>query len=231
MNRFEETHWSLIAAARGTRVSARPALEQLCRMYRAPVLAYIRRVGNSSDDAEDLTQAFFVHFLEHDGYAGADPGRGRFRSLLLTSLRRFLIDQHHHQHALKRHAYLLGGDAIDSVADDFESPEHAFTCAWLATMLDHAMQHLQEEWAAAGKLAQFEQYAPLMLEPAESAELKAIAAEYGMRSNTIAVQIHRMRQRLRQLVRLEMLQTVGSHEALELELSELRGFACVEPIP
>jgi hypothetical protein len=31
-----------------------------------------------------------------------------------------------------------------------------------------------------------------------------------------------MRQRLRQLVRLELLQTVGSREALELELAELR---------
>jgi len=37
------------------------------------------------------------------------------------------------------------------------------------------------------------------------------------------VQVHRMRQRLRQLVRLELLQTVGSREALELELAELRG--------
>ena len=53
--------------------------------------------------------------------------------------------------------------------------------------------------------------------------LHALAAEAGVRANTLAVQAHRMRQRLRQLVRLELLQTVGSREALEQELAELRG--------
>ena len=231
MSGFEQTRWSLIVAARGTRGHARPALEQLCRAYRAPVLAYVRHAGHSPEDAEDLTQAFFVHFIERGWYTRADPERGHFRSLLLTSLRRFLIDQHHYQHAGKRHAYLVGDDAIDSIVDEGNSPEQAFTRAWLATVLRHAMSHLQQEWQAAGKVAQFEQFAPLLLEAADSSELKAIAAASGMRSNTIAVQIHRMRQRLRQLVRLELLQTVGSHEALEQELSELRGFTILHTVP
>ena len=38
-----------------------------------------------------------------------------------------------------------------------------------------------------------------------------------------------MRQRFRQLVRLELLQTVGSREALEEELAELRSVVLPEP--
>ena len=92
----------------------------------------------------------------------------------------------------------------------------------MGTVLGHAMHRLEREWAAAGKRAQFEQLAPLLLEPAEASELRELAAATGVRSNTLAVQAHRMRQRLRQLVRLELLQTVGSAEALEQELAELR---------
>ena len=84
------------------------------------------------------------------------------------------------------------------------------------------MHRLEREWTAAGKREQFERLAPLLVEHAEASEIRQLAELTGVRSNTLAVQAHRMRQRLRQLVRLELLQTVGSGEALELELSELR---------
>lgn len=224
MSGFQDTRWSLIAAAREQPQRARQALEQLCRAYRPPVLAYLRRSGMAGIDAEDLTQAFFVHFLERGWYADADPRRGRFRSLLLTALRRFVIDQRLHEGARKRSAPQIGDDALDRIADENETPDTAFTRAWLGTVIGHAMNRLQDEWNQAGKREQFEQLAPL-LEHADSRELQALAAATGVRSNTLAVQVHRMRQRLRELVRLELLQTVGSHEALEQELAELRGVA------
>lgn len=221
VNRFQTTHWSLVAAAREQSQPSREALEQLCRTYRPPVLAYLRRSGLADGDAEDLTQMFFVHFLEHAWYADADPQRGRFRTLLLTALRRFVINQHHHEHALKRHARLAEGSAVDLIADESESPETAFTRTWLATVISRAMHHMQEEWVQDGKGERFEQLAPL-LEHAGPQELHALAAATGLRSNTLSVQVHRMRRRLRELVRHELLQTVGSREALEQELAELR---------
>lgn len=224
MNHFQDTRWSLIVAAREQPQDARQALEQLCRAYRPPVLAYLRRSGMASSDAEDLTQAFFVHFLERGWYADADPQRGRFRALLLTALRRFVIDQRLHDHAGKRSALRVGEDVLDNLADDGDSPETAFTRAWLGTLVGHAMNRLQDEWTHAGKHEQFEQLAPL-LEHADAHELQALAAATGVRSNTLAVQVHRMRHRLRELVRIELLQTVGNHQALEQELAELRGVA------
>ena len=88
MGQFQTTRWSLIAtAARESPSLAREALEQLCRAYRPPVVAYLRRDGHAPADAEDLAQAFFVRFIERGWYRDADPERGRFRSLLLTALR------------------------------------------------------------------------------------------------------------------------------------------------
>ncbi len=224
MSRFQTTRWSLIEDARDHPSRSRAALEQLCRAYRPPVLAFIRHSGYGANDAEDLTQTFFLRFLERGWYADATPERGRFRSLLLTSVRHFLSDQHAQALARKRSGGVVqgGDDAIIHLAGG-EGPEEAFTRAWLGTVVSHAMTRLSEEWTQAGKQEQFRQLSSMLVEHADAEELQALAGETGTRANTLAVQAHRMRQRLRQLVRLELLQTVGSREALELELAELRG--------
>jgi RNA polymerase sigma-70 factor (ECF subfamily) len=221
---FQTTQWSLIDAARCAPDRARPALEQLCRAYRPPVLAFIRRSGYGPADAEDLTQAFFLHFLESAWYTRAEPARGRFRSLLLTSLRNFLNDHRAQAAARKRGGGLRreGDDAIARLPGAGPSPEDAFTGAWLATVVDHAMARLHDEWLRDGRHAQFELLSGMLIERAGTDELQALAGRTGIRANTLSMQAHRMRQRLRQLVRLELLQTVGSREALELELAELR---------
>jgi RNA polymerase sigma-70 factor (ECF subfamily) len=224
MSPFQTTRWSLIDTARGNPAQARAALEQLCAAYRPPVLAYIRRSGYNTSDAEDLAQSFFLRFLETGWYAHADPERGRFRCLLLTALRHFLSDQRAQVMARKR-----GGgsihveDGLDACVAEEDGPEEAFTRAWLATVIEHAMARLGEEWTHAGKRAQFRQLAPMLPGRVDPEELHALSEATGLRTNTLAVQAHRMRQRLRQLVRLELLQTVGSREALEQELAELRG--------
>lgn len=226
MSRFQTTRWSLVAIAREQPPRARDALEQLCRTYRPPVLAYLRRSGMNRDDAEDMAQAFFVQFLEHAWYASADPRRGRFRSLLLTALQHFASNQHQRQHAQKR-GPAWATDGIDDLIDESASPEAAFTNAWLATVLSHAMNRLQDEWAEVGKQAQFERLWPL-LEHASPDELQALATATGIRSNTLAVQVHRMRKRLRELVRGELLLTVANPAVLEQELGELRA-AVIDP--
>ena len=225
MGQFQTTRWSLIAtAARESPSLAREALEQLCRAYRPPVVAYLRRDGHAPADAEDLAQAFFVRFIERGWYRDADPERGRFRSLLLTSLRHFLADEHARDIAAKRGGGLRNGndDDIEHMQDAGETPEQAFDRAWLGTVLARAMARLQREWMIAGKQSQFAQLAPMLVERPDKDSMREAAEANGQRGNTISVQVHRMRKRLRQLVRLELMQTVGNREALEEELRQLR---------
>lgn len=220
MSRFRTTRWSLIAAAREESPGGRAALSQLCVAYRPPVLAYLRRCGYA--DAEDLTQAFFLGVLERGWYPVADPDRGRFRSLLLTSLRRFVADQQAHAHALRRCGPSAGDEALAAVPDAGPGPEEAFIGAWLDTVVARANQRLEDEWTRHGKRAQYEMLAPLLAERADGSELRRLAERTGIRGNTLAVQAHRMRQRLRHLVRLELLETVDGPGQLEEELTELR---------
>jgi DNA-directed RNA polymerase specialized sigma24 family protein len=82
-------HWSLVGAAQSDGVGqtrARLALEELCRSYWYPLYVFVRSRGYSSFDAQDLTQAFLVRFIESGGFASADHERGRFRTYLLGAM-------------------------------------------------------------------------------------------------------------------------------------------------
>ena len=60
----------VLAAGRSDSTRGRAALEQLCRNYWYPLYAFVRRLGHSAHDAEDLVQSFFAVCLEKD-YLGA----------------------------------------------------------------------------------------------------------------------------------------------------------------
>ena len=49
------------------------ALGELYRIYWYPLYAYVRRRGHAPEEAQDLTQGFFLHLLEHRTLARADP--------------------------------------------------------------------------------------------------------------------------------------------------------------
>ena len=66
------------------------ALGELCRIYWYPLYAYVRRRGHAPEEAQDLTQGFFLHLLEHKTLARADPLKGKFRSFLIGSLQNYL---------------------------------------------------------------------------------------------------------------------------------------------
>jgi DNA-directed RNA polymerase specialized sigma24 family protein len=68
----------------------------------------------ASQDAQDLTQGFFVMIMERTWLGRANPERGRFRSLLLKSLTNFLNDASERRQARKR-----GGAAHFVTWDDW----------------------------------------------------------------------------------------------------------------
>lgn len=86
--RFEATRWSLILRARAEDTLQRTvALEELCGVYWYPLYAFLRRSGRGVEDAQDLTQDFFARLVDGALLAGADPSKGKFRTLLLVALR------------------------------------------------------------------------------------------------------------------------------------------------
>lgn len=217
-DRFDTTRWSLIVHAGA---DSRDALDALCRAYRPPVLAYVR-ARHGREEAEDLTQAFFAHLLEHRLAARADRARGRFRAFLLTALRNFLASEHARATALRR-----GGgqesvclDEVDPGSD--AGPEREFEREWAQTVLRLAMQRLAREAADSGKAALFARLQPFALEIPGDADYDAVGAELGLRRNTVAVAVHRLRARLQELVHEVVADTVSDGDAAEMEVRRLR---------
>src|ERR1044071_2122421 len=107
-SQFPTTRWSLVVAAGDSdRPESRSALVSLCENYWYPLYAYLRRRGYPADQAQDLTQEFFIRVLEGRYLDRADPERGRFRSFLLSSLKFFVADEEDRNRAHKR-----GGGAL-----------------------------------------------------------------------------------------------------------------------
>jgi RNA polymerase sigma factor (sigma-70 family) len=220
---FATTRWSLVHAAGDDSTEARAALEQLCRIYRPAVLAWLRGRGYARTDAEDLTQGFFARFIEKRLHASADPERGRFRTYLRASLHHFVVNVHAYEQADRRRTRAAAG-AIDPdtlPGDESALPDRAFERAWALATVERARHRLRREAEAAGKAALFERLQEVLLEPPGRDEYAAIAEAFGTRPNTIAVAAHRLRQRLRELVVEQIRLTVADPADVDDEFAVL----------
>jgi hypothetical protein len=90
---FTTTHWSVVLEAQGESPAAHEALEKLCHVYWRPIYSFVRRQGAAPEEAQDLTQGFFVLLLERRDLRTVRKEKGRLRSYLLTALKHFLADE------------------------------------------------------------------------------------------------------------------------------------------
>src|SRR6266571_6754143 len=90
---FATTHWSIVLEAQGETPAAQKALETLCRTYWRPLYGFVRRQGLAPEDAQDLVQEFFARLLEHKNLKTVRREKGRLRSYLLVSLKRFVTSE------------------------------------------------------------------------------------------------------------------------------------------
>ena len=232
--RFTQTRWSLIAhAGDASHPDAAQALERLCRTYWPPVYGYLRRQGHAPADAQDLTQEFFGTLLRREAFSQADATRGRFRTFLLSALRHFLIDAHARSQAAKRG----GGTAVvtldteeaerlylETPAPDL-SPELLYDRRWALSLLDAAVLRLREEHVAAGKLPFFDRLRGFLILQPEAGDYASAALDLGLKPGTVAVAVHRLRQRCRELLREELAETVADPNEAQEEFASLFGTA------
>lgn len=226
---FNTTHWSVVLLAGESRsAQSREALETLCRTYWSPLYAFTRRQGHSEEDARDLTQKFLAFLLERDDIAAIDPHKGKFRTFLLTALTHFLSNERDYARAAKRGGgrQLIPLEELESergfvAAPPQLSPDRVFDQRWAMTIVERALEHLRTEQVQAGKGEQFEQFRNYLTQDPDEGEYAAVATRLGITSQSLAVRVHRMRQRFRELVRAEVAQTVASPLELEQEMRHL----------
>src|SRR5215813_2302737 len=233
---FVTTRWSLILSAANLtneEHKARDALAELCRTYWRPIFSFVRARGYSVEDAQDLTQDFFLIILKENWLQHADRNRGRFRSLLLRSLQNFLINA-----AEKTHAYKRGGEVefipwddwvAESPSQLFNSaqtpnslpPERLFDLSWAKTVVEHALQRLREECESKGKLWLFQALSSHLTDERDEVSYAKLSSELGMAETAVKKQLHNMRQRYRSLLRDEVSQTVENAADVDDEIRYL----------
>jgi len=227
---FPATHWSVVlAAAQEDSPQATEALETLCRTYWYPLYAFVRCRGHSPEDAQDLTQEFFAHFLQKGYFHLADRTRGRFRTFLVHTLEHFLINEWKRGQRLRR-----GGGRVCFSLDAAEAetrylgeaagnmtPERFYDQRWATTLLDQVMTGLRQEYAEAGRTAVFEVLAGFLWGKDESVSYAQIGERWGMTEGALRAAMHRLRRRYRERLRAEVAQTVAPPDTVEDELRYL----------
>jgi RNA polymerase sigma factor (sigma-70 family) len=227
---FPTTWWTLVvAAADASRPEARSALVSLCEGYWYPLYAYVRRRGYPADQAQDLTQEFFIRVMQGQYLDRADPEKGRFRAFILTSLKFFLADEADRSRAQKRGGGKVLSFEISSGEDWYqrepshnETPERIFERRWALAVLDRVVLRLRAEFVAQGRLDQFNRLKIFLLDGAD-APYATLARDMGTSEGALKVAIHRLRKRYRELFRQEIAETVADDGQVESELRYLAG--------
>src|SRR5215472_5384466 len=230
-SRFPATRWTLVVAAGDPhRTEARSALASLCENYWYPLYAYLRRGGYPADQAQDLTQEFFIRVLEGRYLDRADPEKGRFRAFLLTSLKFFVSDEEDRNRAQKRGGGALlplefssGEERYQREPAHDETPERIFERRWALSVLDRVVESLRKEFVQHGRPEHFERLKVFLLGQSD-APYAALAREMNTSEGALKVAIHRLRKRYRELFRHEIANTVADPADVE---SELRFLATV----
>jgi RNA polymerase sigma factor (sigma-70 family) len=228
--RFVTTPWTEVLLAREQQApGAHEALEHLCRLYWYPLYAHIRHSVTDPHNAEDLTQEFFRLLIEKNYLGAVDRQRGKFRSFLLVAVKRFLINAHKHDTRLKRG----GGQTMVSLDVELAesrfhaelasglSPEQIFERRWAQTVLDQVAARLREEYAGTGKSAIYEALSKFLTHESTFGDYSEIATRLGMTHSAVAVAVHRLRQRYRQLVREAVRPTVADPAEIDGEVKQL----------
>jgi RNA polymerase sigma-70 factor (ECF subfamily) len=188
-----------------------------------------------------LIQSFFLRLLESDGFAAADPARGRFRTFLLAALDHFRANEWRRENAQKRG----GGQTIRSLdfdadldagegryaresiepADDRETPEALFERRWAMALLARASDRLRAEQMAGDRRVLAEKLMAVLAGESEESYAE-IARACDMTEGAVKVAAHRLRGRYREILRTEVAQTLAEGESIDEELQAL--FRAVE---
>ncbi len=227
---FHTTHWSLLAAATlDGEASGREALAALCRDYRPAVLSHVRRRGFAPEEAEDITQEFFLALLNSRAWQRADRARGRFRTFLLGMVEHVIAHRRERAGALKRGGG-PGPVSLDALLEKGGEPPaapeeetvRAFDRQWAVNMVSRALEAVTEEWTAQGRSHEMAVLRGFLPGGAAGLSYEEVGQELRLSPQAVKSAIHRLRQRFRAELRAVVARTVDAPHEIDDELRYLR---------
>ena len=170
--------------------------------------------------------------LDSDRLSRATPERGRFRGYLVASMRSFLAHDWEKSRARKR-----GGDftflALDSehaderfrneTVDPGLTPEQAFDRAWALEVIDRVLSTVGAEFVSNGREELFIRLRTFVWGDTDEVSHESVAAELGMTAGAVRIAVHRLRQKVREQLRVEVSATLVDTNETDSELNHLLG--------
>jgi len=230
---FPSTRWSLVARAGQPDAEAkREALGQLLVRYLPALRAHlVYRKRLPPEKADDLVQEFVTNkILEKDLIARADQQLGKFRTLLLTALDRFVRNQIRDEHAKKRAPRSGAVLAFDERFQDLpagQQPSEAFDVAWARGVIAEALRQMQAECESLGRqdiwgVFQCRVVGPI-LEAAPPVDYKQLVERFGFQSPTQAANVLTTAKRMyARALRSAVGQYTQDEQEIEAEINELK---------
>jgi RNA polymerase sigma-70 factor (ECF subfamily) len=172
---------------------------------------------NSPDEAADLTQGFFCHFIKHNVSAAAGRDRGRFRTFVLACFKNFINDQWRHRHRSRDipqnmiTSFNTGPDTArmhrkePSACQSVEPEADRF---WAKTVHQRVLRQMQDDYELRRKGPLFALLSPLLSGEPPARSYGQLAASIGMSSGALKVEVMRLRHRFRQRFREEAADTL-----------------------
>ena len=231
---FRTTQWSAILLARTADPGRRRAVVgQLLAQYWKPVYCYLRRKGHDNESAKDYAQGFFHEVvLGRELIQQADRERGRFRTLLLTALDRYVTSAHRAEVAQKRRptSEVVPLEVVDALGDlelsHTATPEEAFNYAWASALLDEVLAEVEAECRRTGTDRHWEVFHARVVRPilgdVAAPGIEELRATYGIDSPArVSNMIVTVKRRFQTVLKRRVRELVGSDLEVDSEIREL----------
>lgn len=202
---FEDSNWESMVGKMPAK--QREAWDHIVGKYWDPLHWRVERKGFSEDEANDLTQEFFIWMMRNNVVARADRNKGRFRDFLIKVLNDWLVDNHRRRTAQKRggHTIHLAFDAavdghhLDGFVEDI-TPEHELMYERWRQLCAAADAMLEKGHREAGLERKFERLYPFLYRMPEPGEYDHVGNWTRDSAATIAKQVFSLRKAWRAAV-------------------------------
>jgi DNA-directed RNA polymerase specialized sigma24 family protein len=238
-DKFPLTRWSVIEAARSDDPGERDrALEALFAAYWKPIYKYIRlRWNRPAEDAQDLTQGFFMQLLERDLLLHYDPAKSRLRTYLRVCVDSFVLNQDKAAHRQKR-----GGNTLHIVLDfdaaegelhgitmdvasipSSVSLEEFFEKEWMRSLFALTVEDLQKLCEARGRPKTFQLFEEYDLDGVEPISYEKLATKYGIPITDVTNALACARREFRRIALDRLREICGSYDEFQREVLAVFG--------
>jgi RNA polymerase sigma factor (sigma-70 family) len=229
---FPATRHSVIQRMRADDPDTRrEAFGDLVEGYWKPVYKHLRITWRlESEDAQDVTQAFFADAFQKSWLERYEPEKARFRTFVRVCADRFVMNARQSASRLKR------GGGVRTVSLDFDTaerelaqltshadPEEFFHQEFVRALFDSTVQQLRADYEASGRPTHFALFERYDLAPAEGVSYAQLAAEYGLTTTQVTNTLAQVRRRFRERALTSLRGLCGSDQEYRREARELFG--------